>query len=412
MVSQKRVFCWFLLVAAIVTVSSYLSFHYLTHKTHDNYFWGIFSASTVLSLAYLAEISKHATKALHFIKKYTVKNSFKGSLGLQAEIQEELVHLLRIWIPSSRLSKRKIILVVEDIDRCSEEKIIANVDALRVMLEDEEITKRLLIITAIDERILRDAITTKYTQHARFRSLNFDGRLKAQERKNLHSEIQQLVTEYMDKLFICAIKLGALSVDQKTEFLQQLLTGDIEEQERVQERLLSFEETPPQMRGTVLPAVEVIGGNLPMANTALPSAIQGKENVVVASGPIPRADWAKLNAAEIALISATVGGWANATPRKISIFYYRYLLCKNFLIGQYEAAGRQNQWRDRQSVDAVLQILHYFGEGHREEIAIVIEQLRQVDPGIPKLPGLEQCGQKSADDYQKLLEAMELIVAY
>ena len=97
-------------------------------------------------------------KAEDVVKKYTNRHSFKNTLGIQADIQEEIIKLLKVWIPTSKIGKKKILLIVEDIDRCSEDKILQNIDALRIMLDDEKLKDKLLVITAIDERILQLAV--------------------------------------------------------------------------------------------------------------------------------------------------------------------------------------------------------------------------------------------------------------
>lgn len=62
---------------------------------------------------------------------------------------------------------------------------------------------------------------------------------------------------------------------------------------------------------------------------------------------------------------------------------------------------------------AVLQLLMYFGNGHHPEwIGHEIGKLKQSGDRILDLPGIQECGKKKAEDYRKLLEAMELIVAY
>ncbi len=77
---------------------------------------------------------------------YSNKMSFQKYLGLQAEIQKEIVFLFKTWIPPNKIFDTKILLFVDDIDRCDENRVIQVVDSLKVMLEDLEISKRLIIL--------------------------------------------------------------------------------------------------------------------------------------------------------------------------------------------------------------------------------------------------------------------------
>ena len=88
---------------------------------------------TTLSLIYI--YFKHKNTALELFKKYYKDISFEHVLGIQAEVQKELKNLLKAIKYFN--SDKKVILFVEDIDRCPEEKVIQIIDSLRVMLEDE-----------------------------------------------------------------------------------------------------------------------------------------------------------------------------------------------------------------------------------------------------------------------------------
>ncbi|MBI3235034.1 MAG: hypothetical protein HYZ42_13535, partial [Bacteroidetes bacterium] len=177
----------------------------------------VMSIELSLLIALFKKFNKQfSLKAIDLIRLYGVKSSFRDTLGLQAEIQKELIDLLKIWIPEKSVGKKKIILFVDDIDRCSEDRIIQNIDSLRVLLEDEEISRRVIIIAAVDERVLKNAILTKYS------SLLMN---------NQESDVNQLISEYLDKLFILAIKLGALNDDQKDEFILELIDQEINKDE-------------------------------------------------------------------------------------------------------------------------------------------------------------------------------------
>lgn len=164
-------------------------------------------AATILSIITLVFRFKNSAREL--FNKYYSKASFTHVLGIQAEVQKELKNLIKAWVSFKghnnckycRDRNRKILLFVDDIDRCSEDKIIKLIDSLRIMLDDEELSRKLIIVTAIDDRILKRAIKLKYIHFTKTGVENLS--------------IDNLVCEYMDKLFIIGIKLGSLTSDEK-----------------------------------------------------------------------------------------------------------------------------------------------------------------------------------------------------
>lgn len=164
-------------------------------------------------------------------QEYTNNPGFGQYLGAQAEIQEELKTLLKVWFnlkthhkkAKSKLKRNwprnydRIIFFVDDIDRCQEDKIISIIDSLRVMLEDDEIVERIIVMAAIDETILERAILWKY------RDL-IDNTLTNDNSKtsngNSFKDVNELTREYMDKLFIGGIKLPKLSSKEQFEILE------------------------------------------------------------------------------------------------------------------------------------------------------------------------------------------------
>jgi hypothetical protein len=75
----------------------------------------IYFVTTNLNLSYFS-------KAFNIIKKYGVRATFKDNLGIQAEIQKEIVHLISVWTEPN--AKSKVVLFVDDLDRCRE--VVAN----------------------------------------------------------------------------------------------------------------------------------------------------------------------------------------------------------------------------------------------------------------------------------------------
>lgn len=138
------------------------------------------------------------------IKRYTSRKSYKNYLGIQNEIEENLQKLLQSMVLCP--SKSRVILYVDDIDRCPSRKMVSLIEALRTVLENPKIQERLIVICSIDEKKLLQS----YKQELIANGFN-------QEQSN------QLSREQLDKLFLFGIKLADLESTQLQEYLETLI---------------------------------------------------------------------------------------------------------------------------------------------------------------------------------------------
>lgn len=145
------------------------------------------------------------TSALSLIKKYSGRRSFTSELGIQNEVEEHLVSLLKSMVTDP--TKKRIILYVDDIDRCNAIKMIDVIDSLRVILENEEIRKRLVVLCSLDE----NKIMSGYIH------LNQD--IYSSETDGLTI----MAREHMEKLFIFGIKLPELDTTQQRMFVRSII---------------------------------------------------------------------------------------------------------------------------------------------------------------------------------------------
>lgn len=153
-------------------------------------------------------ILKYSSSALSFIKKYSKNVSFANELGVQAEIEKELAALLQFWVKEKDCcgdsTRKKVILYVDDIDRCSEIKMISIIDSLRTVLENEEIRKRLIIICSIDADKIKKGVKYKYKEL-------YDG-----------PKLEEIAVEQLDKIFLTGISLPSLGLSQLEEYVRKL----------------------------------------------------------------------------------------------------------------------------------------------------------------------------------------------
>ena len=386
---------------------------------------------------------EYSTKALELIKKYSSKHSFKDKIGIQADIQDELVKLLKVWIPEKKVGKVKILLIVEDIDRCSEEKVIQNIDALRVMLDEDEICKRLVIVTAIDERILKNAVRIKYTPLLKTLSGSVENEHSPNENKRSSDDfdLNVLIPEYLDKIFISAIKLGELNTDQREEYLKELLEKELDSS--ILKELKKKEEIETQNKVPGLGLTDMLHTKLSKAPKVydivdIENAFDKFFNkikdgdVVVLDAKEKNTSTAETEQANqnrsneydqfkgLSLTEATqltdlVRTWYGATPRKIRIYYYRYLLCKNLLINKYALIenGRSNIWQYKDGIRALMvKILEYTLLHSPDQISEEKRRiLHEMGTNKSELIKVEKITVYKID-YYYLLEVLEMAIAY
>ncbi len=245
-----------------------------------------------------------ASSAKQFIKLASRK-SFKVHLGIQHEAQEELKILLKAWYRLySKNKKKTLVLFIDDIDRCDEKKVVQIVDSIRVMLNEPEIQRRLIVLAAIDERILCQAIRKKYEGFV--------------DNKHQTLDVGRLTSEYLDKLFIAGVKLSELNNQNKQEILKGYAKDMIEcinrkkliSQTEKQEKSHEDEGDKETEIGTALWVRQTITKVLTRSDTV------GDEKV-------------ELSITEGDMLAVEVQGLKYATPRSIRGFLVKYRLARN-----------------------------------------------------------------------------------
>lgn len=299
--------------------------------------------------------SEHLPKAINLFHKYSEIVSFKDLLGLQSEIQSELIKVISATVPSLKLIRNKngklrktfifkrinsrrlskfrfgtrprILLFVDDIDRCNEDKIIQIIDSLKVMLEDAEISKKMVVLTAVDERVLKRAIKHKYYDLVRRSCTNpeDDG-----------NTLEVLSREYMDKLFIAGIKLSSLSKHEKLTVFNAFsmdkgsVNSEVKEEvisSNIQDDYQNEKEKEPKIDLSHLD--NYVNERRERKN---PTIFDGNEKFEIEY-------WEYMN-----LISS-LSNMKEATPRSIRIYYYRYMLAKRIIKHKFtENSSVRNIW--------------------------------------------------------------------
>lgn len=272
----------------------------------------IFGIVTIIQMFFFYLKYKNSVSGLY--NKYFSKKSFSEHLGLQSEIENELTNLLKTWIPIPN-QHEKVILFVDDIDRCNIEQVISIIDGLRVILDNPEIHKRLIIITAIDENILYQALNHKYS--------GIDT-----------SKIDEMHKEYLEKIFIIGLKLNHLNSNEIEEFLENILPEEDDTKEYLPEN-----ESP---ENTLHKTVKF--NDLKSPSDAIKTMLFERSNY-------------EINSDERKHLTQIIKTLNNATPRKVRIFYYKYLILKQLFHIRLEEKYLVETWRTESDERVIADIL-------------------------------------------------------
>jgi hypothetical protein len=364
-----------------------------------NLFWNLVSAigaSSLLSIAYYYFM--YSGRARDLFKNYWSKVSFKGLLGIQAEMQREFQALMETWISKTRIGKERLILFVDDIDRCNEDRIIQVIDSLKVMIDDPIISDRVIVIAAIDEVVLKRAIMSKY-----FDSVKNDLSLSEDEKV---ATLNSLCKEYMDKLFISGFKLGSLSSEENEEIFRNLVD------EKTFSEAVSSNQTAIDDNGTagIGERSAENGVNVESAPIANPSRSILAEYIAV----IPKTDF-EIMGYELDFLVKAVRKFSNATPRAIRIFYYRYLLAKSFkdLLIKNDSVIYE-EWHNNQDNKTILPLMmiEYSTQKRHEDLLIEIVKWEGSLEDDITVDVLGESFNLSRQLYLALLKTIEIVVPY
>lgn len=240
------------------------------------------------------------------LSSFTDCPSYEHLLGFQSEIHKEFKALLKVWIHKG--DKRRIMLFVDDVDRCSQENMIDLVDALRVMLEDPEIISRMLVVLAIDEKKLGYAINKKYPD------------------VNKDSSKRKLEIEYMDKLFLFCLKLPMLTNVQRLEFFENLVAKE----GGVSEEIGNINNSTSTSTSDVDTNASV---GEPKNNDSSEETEEGTSEK----------EYKKMSSYEFEYFKAKLEEANELSPRSIRIIFYRYLFARNLWLKLYNEEFPYNE---------------------------------------------------------------------
>jgi len=250
--------------------------------------------------------SKNVTYMLY--NKYGKKKDYSEYLGFQNEIEKELKVLINTFIPKGK----KLVLFIDDLDRCDEEIIIDVMDSLRLVLEDTEINDKLMIICAVDQEILLNSINYKYF---------------TKDINTINSK------EYIEKFFLLGIKLGNLNADDINN-LVEFYSEELNKLARIEDNQVITEETT--------------------SNSKDGNEVKTNQKIQLKKHNISSQNINILNNSEIKIIKQTLVDKKIKTPRSVNIMIQRYLLFKSFIFKEFSF----NQYKSFQDRLLILLVIN------------------------------------------------------
>ncbi len=191
----------FWILALLIVLSWFIGFLF---KTYTSWFNNISDLTALggigtiitLTISFAVTLRDNPVSALRIINKYSERKSYIEYLGIQNAIESDIEDLLKIL---SR-GKKRVLLCVDDIDRCSNEKMVNIVDSLRTVLENDKIRERLIVICSIDIKKLMHGYEL------------------------LYADDNSGIREQIDKVFIFCMGLAGLGQSQLKEYLQKMMS--------------------------------------------------------------------------------------------------------------------------------------------------------------------------------------------
>jgi len=120
-----------------------------------------------------------------------------------------LACVFRHLVSYKAMKLRRILLIVDDLDRCSPDELNEILESIVLMLEDQEIQKRLQVAILVDDSILKHSVQIRFEK---IKELNDESNVN----------VQDLVREHIEKMFIAHFSLSSINKDGAGEIIDGL----------------------------------------------------------------------------------------------------------------------------------------------------------------------------------------------
>lgn len=163
------------------------------------------------------------------------------------------------WLRFGGDQPSRVLLVVDDLDRCHPDHLISVVESIKLLVEDPAISNRVQVLMLVEEEVLRHAILEKY------------GRLIQGCKEGLAGsyDAPRLVRETCEKLFTAQLRLPQLSTQEVRDLVEtfsgfrKALESELKELEKRTSQLRSKQDARVSDKILLKPGKP--GKRLPMA---------------------------------------------------------------------------------------------------------------------------------------------------
>jgi len=111
----------------------------------------------------------------------------------------------------------RVLLVVDDLDRCKGEQLLVVVESIKVLLEEPEISSRIQVVMLVEEEVLEQAIQKKYKEM---------GERDEENKIGLNWSREQICRENFEKLFTAHFRLPPLAHKDLEEIMSKVVTKE------------------------------------------------------------------------------------------------------------------------------------------------------------------------------------------
>jgi hypothetical protein len=141
---------------------------------------------------------------------------------------------LMLLVPNLPVGDRpdRILLVVDDLDRCTPVEMLAVIEGVKLLLDDPQINSRLQVLMLVDERVLGHAIGLQYGTMIAERASEYALNDPIASKNAARAEV---IAEQKEKLFACHLRFAHLSTLDVTMLVDKL-AGIENERRKAEER--------------------------------------------------------------------------------------------------------------------------------------------------------------------------------
>lgn len=158
-----------------------------------------------------------------------------------------LVILFACLVMPRPRTKSKLLLVIDDLDRCRPDQMLSVIESLRLFLDNPEMSRRMQIAMLVDDRLLGHALLRRASEDGiqlEPGKLNDGEELCAEELAILRRRASEYIREQREKLFLAELRLSELTVEDLTDIANFYLP-DTKEAKETKETKEAKEEVDP-----------------------------------------------------------------------------------------------------------------------------------------------------------------------